>query len=75
MKHQAYFLRKIKVKKLKCRLLQFLFSSVRVNAILFELAPSIQRLLLKWDGSASGRAVVLPPAPASALAAAALAKC
>ena len=31
MKNQALFLRKIKVKKLKCRLLQFLFGALRVN--------------------------------------------
>ena len=28
MKHQPYFLRKIKVKKIKCRLLQFLFGAL-----------------------------------------------
>ena len=31
MKHQAYFLRKIKVKKIKCHLLQFLIGSLRVK--------------------------------------------
>ena len=30
-KIKPYFLRKIKVKKLKCRLLQFLFGTVRVK--------------------------------------------
>ena len=30
-KHQALFLRKIKVKKIKCRLLQFLLGALRVN--------------------------------------------
>ena len=30
MKHQAFFLRKVKVKKIKCRLL-FLFGALRVK--------------------------------------------
>ena len=29
MKNQHYFLQKIKIKKLKCRLLQFLFDTLR----------------------------------------------
>ena len=33
MKNQAlFFLRKVKVKKIKCRLLQFLFGALRVKA-------------------------------------------
>ena len=33
MKHQALFSLKDKIKKLKCRLLQFLFSALRVNTV------------------------------------------
>ena len=31
MKNKPYFLQRIKVKKIKCRLLQFLFGALRVN--------------------------------------------
>ena len=34
MKNQALFSSKDKTKKLKCRLLQFLFGALRVNALL-----------------------------------------
>ena len=35
MNIKPYFLRKIKVKKLKCHLLQFLFGALRVNFMSF----------------------------------------
>ena len=38
MKNQALFSSKDKSKKLKCRLLQFLFGALRVN-IIFKLLP------------------------------------
>ena len=49
MKNQALFSEKIKVKKLKCHLLQFLFGALRVNNISllfnnFELDMLIQEL-------------------------------
>ena len=37
MKHQALFPIKIKVKKIKCRLLQFLFGALRVKCILRDI--------------------------------------
>ena len=49
-KIKPYFLQKIKVKKLKCHLLQFLFGTLRVNLSLFTIfAP---RAL---DGTLSGK--------------------
>ena len=36
MKHQALFSSKDKSKKLKCRLLQFLFSALRVNVSSYD---------------------------------------
>ena len=41
MEHQVLFSSKDKIKKLKCRLLQFLFAAVRVKA--FCLLPLIRR--------------------------------
>ena len=38
MKNQALFSSKIKVKKLKCRLVQFLFAALRVNPIAHRTA-------------------------------------
>ena len=37
MKNQAFFLLKDKSKKLKCRLLQFLFGALRVNSQLIHM--------------------------------------
>ena len=48
MRNQAYFLQKI-VKKLKCRLVQFLFGTLRVNRI-----STIQLLHIVINKSISG---------------------
>ena len=41
MKNQALFSSKDKSKKLKCRLLQFLFGALRVNMIFFSFYISL----------------------------------
>ena len=46
---KPYFLRKIKSKKLKCRLLQFLFGALRVNNSTFSLVrPELKLYFLTW---------------------------
>ena len=46
MKHQALFSSKDKSKKLKCRLVQFLFGAFRVNVILQCLTNG--KLMIFW---------------------------
>ena len=50
MKNQALFSSKDKSKKLKCRLLHFLFGTLRVN--LHKVWPCITVCLLKANGHA-----------------------
>ena len=57
MKIKPYFLRKIKVKNLKCRLLQYLFGDLRVNIIIpiacmVTRFPTTDILLLSAKGLA-----------------------
>ena len=66
MKNQALFSSKDKSKKLKCRLLQFLFGVLRVKDKI---------VIFRSPGQSPGRVIVLPPASPLAAAAAALAKC
>ena len=42
MKNQALFSSKDKIKKLKCRLLQFLFGALRVQAVAINVAPRVK---------------------------------
>ena len=44
MKHQALFPYKSKIKKTKCRLLQFLFGALRVNT--YETIVNLSEVLL-----------------------------
>ena len=48
MKHQALFLRKIKVKKMKCRLLQFLSGALRVNMYVLLLLSVVAEKTKIW---------------------------
>ena len=50
MKIRPYFLRKIQVKKFKCRLLQFLFGALRVKNVLALLGalPMHKLTLVGW---------------------------
>ena len=66
MKNQALFSSKDKSKKLKCRLLQFLFCALRVKDKI---------VIFSSPGRRPGRAIVLPLASPLAAAAATLAKC
>ena len=47
MKHQALFLQKDKSKKIKCRLLQFLFGALRVNKAFFCHALAVTQKLVR----------------------------
>ena len=48
MKNQALFSLKNKSKKIKCRLMQFLFGTLRVNLIRVKKLPGILRLTGKY---------------------------